>query len=320
MKLWTNKEVEILHENYSWNPRIDELLPDRPRRQIVSKANREGLKVMGRGRAWGLKVDFFDHWSEEMAYVYGLIVADGCIMKRKDSGIMVIDITLNDEDHIRRLANLLGVPERVYSNSDGTYHLRFVSNYIAKRLMKLKVPFRKSLVLGKLPVPKKFFSHFLRGYFDGDGSFSINAKGRAPMLSFTSGSYNFLRWIQAKLKRYYGFPMGRLRNKKGTNTWNVWYRKSASIFLMAIMYRDKGDLFLRRKYNRYISYLSDQGHTIREKEFISLLNARLPQKEVEEIVHSLEQEKQLVTWWKPVESDADKLDIDDISGTIVGLQ
>jgi len=29
---------------------------------------------------------------------------------------------------------------------------------------------------------------------------------------------------------------------------------------------------------------------------------------------------QQVTWWKPVESDADKLDIDDISGTIVGLQ
>lgn len=241
-----------------------------------------------------LKADFFDKWTNEMAYVLGAMVSDGNVSKERYR----MTFSQSDYPFLCMIASYLGLPEDIiyHSEEEGSYKLQFTNKHMADRLAELGVNPNKSLTQGKVHVPKKFFSHFLRGVHDGDGCFSHSKDGYSPHIEFTCGSYNFLRWLQAKIHKYYGFPMGRIRRPE--NTWKLRYRKVPSLVLLAIMYRDKKDLYLDRKHDKYAAYVNS--HTIRLKEFISSINARLPRSEVEEIVRSINIETKQVDWWKPV--------------------
>lgn len=78
----------------------------------------------------------------------------------------------------------------------------------------------------KVPVPKKYFLDFLRGYFRDNGLFRPNP-------SFVLfGSRQLLKWIESKVSRYYNLPNGRLRQQ--SDTWALRYRKKTAIKLMGL--------------------------------------------------------------------------------------
>lgn len=120
-------------------------------------------------------------------------------------------------------------------------------------MLNLGIGPRKSKTI-RLPIlSNKYFSHFLRGYFDGDGCVNIctyrrkNRKNLSTILSseFTSGSKNILIGIKNRLQE-----MGII--KGGSFFYNQGYRLSFSINdslrLYEFMYSDLGnDLYLSRK-------------------------------------------------------------------------
>jgi len=63
---------------------------------------------------------------------------------------------------------------------------------------------RKSLTINLPDVPKRYMSHFIRGYFDGDGCINLyrnkNRKGTRLTTIFVSGSKNFLISLNNFLK------------------------------------------------------------------------------------------------------------------------
>lgn len=161
--------------------------------------------------------DFFKKWTPEMAYVLGFFTADGNMIKNK-RGACFIEFYGTDRDIIEKIKILLnsnhkiGVRhmEKINENWKTAYRLQIGSKIIFGDLLKLGLTPNKSLTLKIPTVPKEFFSHFVRGYFDGDGHVSASEyqkkdrknKSRVIITGFTSGSKQFLEELKQALDKY----------------------------------------------------------------------------------------------------------------------
>ena len=63
----------------------------------------------------------------------------------------------------------------------------------------------KNRILLKVDVPSNFFADFLRGLFDGDGTFGAfkHPESQHPQLRlrFASASKQFIRWLQREINK-----------------------------------------------------------------------------------------------------------------------
>lgn len=211
-----------------------------------------------------LNQDFFKKWNPEMAYVLGFFVADGCMMKNK-RGAHFIEFQITDRDLLISIKQAFNASHkisfRVGNERHRTrYRLQIGSKELFSDLFNLGVTPRKSKTI-KLPsIPEEFFSHFLRGYFDGDGCVSLTKYWRknrqcwywAFTTRFTSGSKIFLRQLWQYLKKY--ISGGYLQDKSGSGYDLVFSRKDG-LALFRLMYNNinlSSDLYLKRKYNKFI--------------------------------------------------------------------
>ncbi len=136
-------------------------------------------------RKYSLDESYFDFIdTEDKAYFLGLLYADGC----NSSNRPLITISLQEEDLeiLEKFKNHIqtDMPCRYISNlnkKDGyirkpQWCLAVFSKNISDRLTELGCTPNKSLTL-KFPtedqVPKHLLRHFLRGMWDGDGSYSF---------------------------------------------------------------------------------------------------------------------------------------------------
>ena len=217
--------------------------------------------------------NFFKIWSPKMAYVLGLILADGTIEDvRKSSRTCYLAFTSIDKSLIKQVKKTLSSVHNIYRRkprtqtfSDGkSYHcaetfiLRVGNKRMFQDLINLGVIPRKSLRL-KLPmVPNQFFNYFLRGYFDGDGCVSVYQKQKRVtkriQVIFTCGSPQFLKELSSKIDRLISIGGGAIFSN--SRAFKLSYKKMASFEFLSFMYKrlDKAP-YLARKYNTYQSFL-----------------------------------------------------------------
>lgn len=251
-QIWSDKEIKILKENYISNPNIYDLLPNRTKQSIWYKAFSLGLKSEGKGEFKG-NIFFFDTWTNNMAYILGLICADGNLFKN------ILTITQKNKEFLEKIANIMGFKDLpIRTNKLGVSNLVIRNQILIDSLKKLNLVEKKSLTLGKIPVPKKFMESFILGYIDGDGCIcSVYDKRRKKFYLEVSmlGSYNFLNWIQAEINYLTKIP-----NRKVTNTntkiKRIRYGSEHSIKLCNWLYSSHKGLFLNRKKEIFDNFIS----------------------------------------------------------------
>jgi hypothetical protein len=109
---------------------------------------------------------------------------------------------------------------------------------------------KKSKTIKAVQVPSSYFADFLRGLYDGDGTFWTEWDKRWPNsfvfhIEIASASREFITWLKSQLTRLYnvkGFI------KRGAGVFIVRYAKGDSRILYSIMYYKKNSLCLTRKY------------------------------------------------------------------------
>ncbi|MHB1086730.1 MAG: LAGLIDADG family homing endonuclease, partial [Minisyncoccota bacterium] len=126
------------------------------------------------GIKYAVAEDFFDTWSDSMAYVLGYIYADGSLEDSIGIRGKYLRITSTDSDRIVAIKRLLQaahpiVVERRVGNRKPLYLLRIGSTRLYTRLFSMGVTPRKSHTMQFPLVPQKNVPAFVRGYFDGDG-------------------------------------------------------------------------------------------------------------------------------------------------------
>jgi hypothetical protein len=172
---------------------------------VRAHAKRIGLHTGNKIRlkSYTLNVNYFDNIdTQEKAYILGLLYADGCNTRRG------LQIALVEEDkeviefvkvQLGASNNLKFIPaaKPTWKNK---WELSISSIELSKNLSKVGCIPAKSSIL-KFPdfINSNLIHHFVRGYFDGDGSIWLHKGGWHS--SFTSASEDFILSLQDLLTK-----------------------------------------------------------------------------------------------------------------------
>ncbi len=212
----------------------------------------------------------FNRLTPATAYVLGFIYADGNVFTRKRGGSVEYRLTIANIDKpllnqirtVLRSAHPLG---KFKSGVNTCYHLTIGNRPLVESLISLGVTPRKSKTIQWPNLAPDLVPHFVRGYFDGDGwAVTPQAGGRALSIGFVSGSQTFLVRLSRELS-----GITRFTNSRGKLTGQVEHQSNDSGAaytlrytgqdagaICALMYAHAGDLYMRRKRERYDIWLA----------------------------------------------------------------
>lgn len=198
MRHYTAIDKDLLYRLH-----IDEDLSQRQIAKIVgcspSKV-KETCQTYGIKRKWKyiVKEDYFDEWSEEMAYILGYTMADGCIASKYPS--LQYHINMLDVEVLEYIRDNISPDNVIRPGTNNSIYLSIYSLPLCRRLHKLGVTPQKTGKEIVPKMPKKYHKHFIRGVFDGDGTIGryIVNRGRYIKYHFgiTSASQSFLEKIR----------------------------------------------------------------------------------------------------------------------------
>ena len=232
--------------------------------------------VGGRKRQCTLNENYFQELdSKDKAYFLGFIYADGFITKRSQ-GQSILGLTLAEIEPIDKFKKYIQTDKKVgyykktngYSDKSYEYKLALISDKLVSDIEKLGVTERKSLTLTFPDIREDLIPHFIRGYFDGDGSvflhkdsreeyseniyLGINICGTKEFLTILSKHLPFIEEGQCIYKE----------ERRETNCWNLKLISNIrSLELYHYMYKDCDDLYLSRKKEKFENFIKDKGST-----------------------------------------------------------
>lgn len=201
--------------------------------------------------------------TEAKAYFLGFIYADGhiTIKDRRKSGWKeyIFRINLSDKDEevlelfkkeLNYTNSLLDVKSKsfVSPTNNKTYTrqaqkmIHLSSKPLVEDLMKWGVCENKTYAKLSIPnLPEELVRHFIRGYFDGDGTV-----GRTEA-SITSKDENILKEIQAYVEEKLDLPIGNISfSDKGSYRWRIGRNRHS---FLEFLYKDS-NFYLSRKRNK----------------------------------------------------------------------
>ncbi|TMW73385.1 LAGLIDADG family homing endonuclease [Alteribacter natronophilus] len=186
---------------------------------------------------------FFDTWNKDMSYVIGFFTSDGCLNR----SMQTISFSQKEKDILIDIRKLLGSNHPIAVNRrTGVHSLNIHSKHIKSTLSDYGFTSAKSTSLDFPEVPEVFLSHYIRGYFDGDGL--INA-GR-NFITFVNGSGSFMTRLH-EILNIQGFNV-RIE-KYNSKHWRVFISGKNSISDFGEWIYKDAAIYIRRKREIFLS-------------------------------------------------------------------
>ena len=281
-----NKMAQIYRKNFMDN--IDKIVSDYNNgitmKQLASEYKvsyqycsevfvKLGIKL--NGRKYALNKDYFEVIdTPNKAYILGLWYADGCNQIRNNKTLegkyhICISLQESDVDILNKIKNELHCNNKLIlantrdsyidgrkickENIKNQYALHIYSKKMSLDLEKHGVIQNKSLKLKfPLSLDENLYSHFIRGYFDGDGSiYKSDCKIGWSIVS----TKDFCESVKEIIESKFGIQMSieyNCHNNGITSVLRSQNKKNIKQILDWIY--DDADLFIERKYNRYLDY------------------------------------------------------------------
>lgn len=196
-------------------------------RNVKNALLKKGVRLCG-NRWYSYDDTYFSSVdTEQKAYWLGFLYADGNVYTDNNKiNSVTVKLSTIDESHLRKLAEHLKYngPIKIRTRSSkfpngsvGKYttaQLKITSKNMVRDLTNSGCVPKKSLTLSfpdKHVLPEELRSHFIRGYFDGDGCMSVNKSG----VTFSMlGTHRFLIDIQNVLINNVGVSKTKIGRKK----------------------------------------------------------------------------------------------------------
>ena len=251
------KEIIKRYEDGESTTEIARLASVSPRYiRMLLKDNNVEMRPRGSWkRKYTLNEDYFKTWSNNMAYILGFFIADGTIAR----DLQFVSLSQKEEYILDDIKRELGSNHPIYKNKKtGVYILNLNSQIIKKDLIEIHgVKPNKSSTIEFPYVPREYMSHFIRGYFDGDGF----VKYEKYFVSFVGGSKSFMKSLRMEIESN-GFETNYTEHNTHFRVY-ISGRKTIKLF-SDWMYKNKG-LYLKRKYEAFqketlsLNQLKDRG-------------------------------------------------------------
>jgi hypothetical protein len=206
--------------------------------------------------------DFFKKWTKEMSYVLGFFAADGNLSINKRGGCY-ISFESKDRQIIFDIRNVIESKNKISKrinklNKKVSYRLQIGSKKIVVLLQRMGFSQNKTKHLPFPNIPQNKFSHFLRGYFDGDGNIwqgevhkERKTKHKVLQLAFTSGAPEFLNQLKNLLHSELGTGGSYITSKRGQYH-RLQYSTKDALKIYKFMYnKDNSILLLKRKKQQF---------------------------------------------------------------------
>ncbi|MBI2052577.1 MAG: LAGLIDADG family homing endonuclease [Candidatus Sungbacteria bacterium] len=191
-------------------------------------------------------------WSSDLAYAIGLLTTDGCLSKDGRH----IDFTSKDMDQIKTFLSCLGIKNKISQKISGYSgracpRIQFGDVKFYKFLLNIGLFPCKSKTLGELKIPTKYFFDFLRGSFDGDGTFYSywDTRWKSSFMFymvFISSSPKHIDWLKNTITKLIGLK-GHVTKGQNSSIYQLKYAKSESLKLIPLIYYDDNVSCLNRK-------------------------------------------------------------------------
>lgn len=196
--------------------------------------------------------------SEEKAYWLGFLAADGCVRDGRQKSV-ILKLADKDKDHLCKFRDAVKSNAMLYTEiHTGKYHQELVNNKVvissipmARDLERHGITPRKTFTL-RYPVQSlspELNKHFIRGYFDGDGS--VGLYGNQMIVSII-GTMDILNHIKEILN--IGGTI-RSRHKSPIFEWRITCATTTGF--SKIIY-ENATVFLERKKRIFDEYVSSR--------------------------------------------------------------
>lgn len=149
-----------------------------------------------RSRKHNVHEEFFDEFNEYSTYVLGYLYARGSI-KRKGA-MCELRISSTDLEHLIIVRNIMSCEYPIVENGT-SYLITITSKRLVETLDALGLKQRKfeHMVYPNF-IPPTLERHFIRGYFDGKGTYIKDAQRRV-IVNFSCGSEAFIEGLRDAL-------------------------------------------------------------------------------------------------------------------------
>ncbi|MEK9131158.1 MAG: hypothetical protein AAB429_03535 [Patescibacteria group bacterium] len=207
-------------------------------------------------------------WSPDFAYAIGLITTDGNLSPDGRH----VNFTSKDLELIKNFHRGLRIENHISKKargceSDKKYFVTQFGDVLFYRFLEsIGLMPNKSLRLCSVSVPDEYFFDFLRGHFDGDGTFYSywDPRWKSSYMFYTvfiSASQNHIKWLQKEIHRHLGIRghisiSSHMATTKMSIAYQLKYAKAESLLLLPHIYPTTDVLCLKRKHLKIIKALS----------------------------------------------------------------
>ena len=216
--------------------------------------------------------NFFDQDNENSFYWAGFIAADGSVQERKYSKILKICLSNQDANHLEKFKKAINSthPIKNYKIKSNKLiksetlccEIQITSKILVNSLKRFNIIPNKTKIYD-IPneiINNQYISHYIRGYFDGDGT--ITACGMSKNRKVLQGSFSILG-NQSFIENYQKI----LINKANLNKTKIYKHKSIyklvytgnnNIKNIYQFLYNKSNIFLDRKKSKFIVYTATE--------------------------------------------------------------
>jgi predicted DNA-binding protein YlxM (UPF0122 family) len=218
--------------------------------------------------------DFFEDWSNEMAYVLGLIYTDGCLdpgkridpTRKTTLKVGRLQFAQKEVELVEKFLNLMECDARISfakkrvlkeTTAGEMHYVQINSDRLYYQLIRLGLTPKKSLIVGFPKIPEQYVRHFIRGCWDGDGTIFLSKAGVS--VGFVSGSLSFIKSLMTVLENA-GLSRRKLyTNANGSSYYFRYSRREDVLNLYNFMYYEVPEShLLLRKFQIFNTFLNQE--------------------------------------------------------------
>lgn len=218
-----------------------------------------------------LNEDYFESIdNEHKAYWLGLITADGCVRNKDNHYSISISLKKEDKYLLELFLNDIESNSKIYINNRDICYARVFSKKMFNDLNKLGIKPRKT---GNEEIPilnKELYRHFVRGFFDGDGTIfkKHNRKRHKCSIGFVCMNKKFIDDLLILIKNNININIPNFYKSQK----NVYEPKTESFdkclkFVEWIYY--DSTIAMIRKYNKAVKFLNYKCPSLEEFRLIA---------------------------------------------------
>jgi len=200
--------------------------------------------------------------SELKYYFLGLVAADGNIVSSKYENAVELCLNYHDIEILEKLRDLIS-PDRPIRDKPS----KVKEEYLAKRLKFNSKPMVEMIanymtldnksrnLIWPDNIPDEYLKHFIRGYFDGDGTIDVTSNRKEckdglryyhiPRIRFL-GTEDFLTGLTKAIEKLITIPAVKVHKKGNENVYCLTYTGINAKLLHTYMYGE-ASIYLKRK-------------------------------------------------------------------------